>query len=303
MNEFRSQILGNAEKKPLLGTKQRRDRGGGGDLTAVKVTRQEARTTDTRGDDRHRLSGQTVAAILRGKRREVELINLSGGGAMIAGKLAAQLWERIDLDFGETGCIEAVVRWVKDGRIGLEFAHETKIDCSPDERIALLRDVIERSFPELGVTLHEPEGRIEEAVETPDPESRRAEQRHPLIWSGTVRFKNNEAPVRLRNISSRGALIQSDITIFADSTLQLDLGEAGAIAATVSWAVGDQAGLVFAEEFDLRKLSASRPQVAPVEWDAPTYLKNAAKDSPWEKGWGRASMEELATSLEGFLKR
>jgi hypothetical protein len=35
------------------------------------------------------------------------------------------------------------------GRIGLEFAHETRLECDPDLRDALLSDVIRRSFPDL----------------------------------------------------------------------------------------------------------------------------------------------------------
>jgi hypothetical protein len=305
VNEFREEIFGKCEQKPLLGTKQPR-RSSGGSLADLAVPRHEARTTDTRGDDRHRLSGETVSAIHRRKRHEVELINLSGGGAMVSGDLVPKLWDRIDLDFGETGRIETAVRWVKDGRIGLEFAHETHIDCSPEERSALLREVLQRCFADIGAPVHSVDHGAEEAPQASAPDSAddgRAESRHPLIWSGMIRLKGHEAEVRLRNISSRGALIESEITLFADTRLLLDLGKSGSLAATVAWAVGDQAGLLFDAEFDLQLLAASQPSVAPIEWDAPTYLRNAAKDSPWEQGWGRASLEELASSLEGFLKR
>lgn len=305
MNEFRAQMYGNAEKKPLFGKKRRRD-GSGGGLTDVAVPRQEARTIDTRSGDRHRLADQSIIAIHRRRRHEVELINLSGGGAMISAEFEPKLWDRVDLDFGETGRIEGAVRWVKNERIGLEFAHETQIDCSPEERVALLRDVIRRGFPDVEIADRPPaacdEAEPSEEAEEPG-EDGRLEPRHPLIWSGKVRLNHHEAEVRLRNVSSRGVQIQSEITFYPETRLLLDLGNAGSFAATVAWAVGDQAGLLFDNEFDMQSLAASTPRVAPFEWDAPSYLREAAKDSPWEESWGRVSIEELANSLEGFLKR
>ena len=80
---------------------------------------------------------------------EVDLINLSGGGAMIEADLNPRLWDRIDLYLGGGNPIECAVRWLRNGRIGLEFAHETQIDCSPEERDALLLEVIRRSFPDI----------------------------------------------------------------------------------------------------------------------------------------------------------
>lgn len=302
MNEFRSEVFG--EKKPLLGTKKPRRRNGGAELSDVAVRREESRKTDTRGDDRHRLVSRQIIVVHRRKRRKMELVNLSGGGAMIAGKLKPNLGERLELEFDEGARMEAVVRWLKEGRIGLEFAHETQIDCSPEQRSALFRQIIERSFPDLAIAplSIDAEPQAEEPEEN-GPESRRSEPRHPLIWSGTIRLFNRDVVVRLRNISSRGALIESDVTLSPDISLVLDLGGAGSIQAKVSWAMGDQAGLVFATEFDVVKLADSRPTAVPLEWDCPTYLRDAGKESPWEAVWGRVSMDELASSLEGYLKR
>jgi hypothetical protein len=292
VNEFRSQVFGERKDVPLFSAKNKRGHAASG-LTDLTVPRHEVRSQDMRDGDRHRLSDMSVTAIHQGRRRQVELINLSGGGAMIAGDLTPNLWDRIDLDFGKTGQIETAVRWVKAGRLGLEFAHETQIDCSAEARESLLCDVIERNFPDLQVTIPADSAPTEAAKDTADADSRRSELRHPLIWSATVNLNGHESTVRLRNISTHGALIESDMTLCADATLVLEIGGAGTIGATVSWAIGDQAGILFDTAFDLQKLAASRPDVAPA---AP------AVDGS-ETGWGRASINELANSLEGFLKR
>lgn len=134
------------------------------------------------------------------------------------------------------------------------------------------------------------------------PDLRRTDKRHPLIWSGTITIGGHEAVVRLRNISAHGALIESDITFSSGLGVKLDLGPSGSVAATVSWAMGDQAGLRFESEFDVMKLALAKPSVVPFEWDAPSYLREASKPSPWEGAWGRVSLEDLAQSLEGFIK-
>ena len=75
---------------------------------------------------------------------------------MIRADFTPRLWERVDLIFGEGAEIECAVRWIRDDRVGLEFAHETRIDCDPQARDALLREVIHRSFPD--VALRTPRG-------------------------------------------------------------------------------------------------------------------------------------------------
>jgi hypothetical protein len=295
VNEFRNRIVGGGEDKPLLGTNQRR---GAQSLTDVPVKRQESRTTDARSDDRHRIIGQQVIAIHRRKQHTAELINLSGGGAMIAADFTPNLWDRVQIDFGETGRTEAAVRWLKNGRIGLEFAHETQIDCPREQQAALLREVIEQSFPD-AINGHA-EAAPATSTEPEEPHYARSEMRHPLVWSGTLRLNGHQAEARLRNISSRGAQIESDITLYPDVAVVLDLGNSGSLLATVAWALGDQAGLLFDKEFDLSLLAATPPRVVPRDAKG---IPGETADEPWDKGWGRASLNELASSLEGFMKR
>src|SRR5690606_8315563 len=117
----------------------------------VEVPRSEHRTHDHRDNDRHRLLEERAMVRFRGAEHEVDLVNLSGGGAMIRCDLSPRLWERIDLIFAEGSEIECAVRWMRDDKVGLEFAHETRIECEPEVRDALLLEVIHRSFPDVGV--------------------------------------------------------------------------------------------------------------------------------------------------------
>lgn len=150
MHEFRSRVFGRSTRDDpqLLGTKQSRGASGDAGLHSVAVARQGGRTTDTRGGERHRLSEDGAELTHAGAVHHVQLVNLSVGGAMVEGEgFAPKLWDWVDLHLGDGGTIECAVRWIKGARIGLEFAHETQIDCPPEERYAVLRAAIQRSFP------------------------------------------------------------------------------------------------------------------------------------------------------------
>lgn len=313
MNSFRSAILsgkGLHPKNPLVNEKQARG-AESDDLASVEVPRGEGRSTNHRDDDRHRLDHETARARFEGEVHDVELVNLSGGGAMIRAAFAPRLWERLDLILAEGAEIECAVRWIRDDRVGLEFAHETRIDCDPEARDALLLEVIHRSFPDVELAPREdvvvplP---VEPAMQADDDDaianSRRTERRHPLVWMGEVFFSHNSEKVRLRNISEHGALIECPIPYPLGVEVLLDLGDAGQHFATVSWACADKAGLKFNNPFDLKLLGNVRPEVAPHLMTRPgPGLQTSDIDNPWADGWKRQSLDELRADLEGYLKR
>lgn len=300
MNTFRSSVLGGKKRavaNPLVTEKS----GGatdGDDLTSVGIARDAIRSTNHRDDDRHRLDQETAAIIVKGKMLDAELINLSGGGAMIRAAVKPRLWQRIDLVLGEGQPIECAVRWLRDDRIGLEFAHETQIDCAPEQRDALLLDVIRRSFPDTVAS----RPAVAAPVAAPVAASRRSAARHPLIWSGEILFNHDRTKVRLRNISATGALIDTPTELPAGADVLLTLGAAGEIFANVGWSRGGQAGLVFATPFDVYSLVAVRPEVAEQAYERPTHL-NPNANHAWAPEWERSALEELREELEGFMKR
>lgn len=308
MNSIREQIFGGerSERRSLLGTK--RKKGAGSGLTSVSIPREETRTSDSREGDRHRLTEEKVTLKIGRKGHKVELVNLSGGGAMIAGEIGAKIGDKAELHLGEGATLECAVRWIKNGRLGLEFAHETRIDCAPRERAHLLQQVIARSFPETHVEVAAPEAPDRPqpvAVEAPtDGSEHRGDFRHPLIWSGHIHYDFDSTPVRLRNISTTGALIECPVPLPVGAEPLLDLGEAGSIFARVSWACGDQVGLAFQTEFDLSELVKSRPDLTAPSWDAPSYLRQDQKagGTPWDDPWNRLSVRQLSEELEGYLR-
>ena len=306
MNMFRSSVRSGKRREtalPIQTDKRPRAVEGKG-LGRVAVPRDAVRTADHRDDDRHRLVEQTANVLYKGAVHVVELVNLSGGGAMVCADFTPTLWDRIDLLLGENGTIECAVRWIRGDRLGLEFAHETQVGGDAAARDTMLLDVLRTNFPDLPIApklrLDETGGSIPHDV---DP-SRRAEVRHPLIWSGTIHFDHDSVAVRLRNISPTGALVETPVSYAAGTEVYLDLGEAGQVFAYVSWALGDQIGLTFAAPFDIAELAKAKPEVAPYRWTSPEYLREAAGGtSPWAANWKRLSVDELKTTLESFLRR
>ena len=297
---IRAQIFGGAkaaEEPPLVSSKKPKGARGAA-LDSIAVSRGETRRANTRNEDRHRLSDEHVHVSHNEAVYDVQLVNLSGGGAMVEGDFNPALWDRVHLHLGDDGAIECAVRWIKADRIGLEFAHETQIDCPPGERAVLLREVIARSFPDVELEI------TPEPIQKSEPaDDKRRERRHPLIWRGTLHHDYQSTPVRLRNISSTGAQIESEAMLVVGSEPTFEIGDTSVVA-TVSWVVGDHAGLKFNQPFDLAQLARARPDIAPVKWERPAYLQpGAAADSPWAEQWSRASLGELREDLEGFLKR
>jgi hypothetical protein len=314
MNQLRQQILAGEkpERRSLLGTKRTKGADAETGLTSVQISREEHRTTHMRNGDRHRLPDQQVRIVHKRKRYTVQLVNLSGGGAMISGDLKPKLWDRVELHLGTDAKIECAVRWLKNGRIGLEFAHETRLDCSDEARAKLLQAVIDQNFSDLEVA--RPKRRMLDESGQKQTESEQAEsedlsddqrdnRRHPLIWSGVLHYDFATTPVRLRDISAGGALLECQAALPVGAEPLLDLGEAGTIFGTVAWMVGDHMGLKFHEPFDMQQLAHARPEVTPVNWEVPAYIKAPCTGSPWSDEWERMSIEELQEALDGFLKR
>ncbi len=93
--------------------------------------------------------------------------------------------------------------------------------------------------------------------------------RQSLIRTATLRCARDSVPVRLRNISAGGALLETERGIDPGARVWLELAGMPALAAEVRWSESGRLGLRFAEEFDLRKLAtASRA----------TALKHARTD-------------------------
>jgi diguanylate cyclase (GGDEF)-like protein/PAS domain S-box-containing protein len=103
--------------------------------------------------------------------------------------------------------------------------------------------------------------------------------RHRLIRNGRLIWQGRTLPVRLRNISTGGAMIECESELEPGIPVELDLSEAGILAAEVRWCQQGQIGLRFGEEFALGKLARTRrkgegPQALKADYPEP---RKAAK--------------------------
>jgi len=298
MNSFRDSITnGLAGSGPVMPAKKARGSDG---ATPLQIPRTVTRTHNQRGEHRDVLSAGEVRLTVGRRSYVVDLLNLSGGGAMISTNVPLTLWKQVHLELGEDGSVECAVRWIRDDRIGLEFAHETQVAGDTAKRDAMLLETIEQNFPEVAAAAPSAEPASKSASEA----QRRAGLRHPLIWSGEVHYDHETTNVRLRNVSETGAMVDCPKSIPEGAEILLDLGGAGQHFASVSWTRGDQLGLRFQRPFDIACLAQARPEVAPASWTRPAYLNAGQdKDTPWAEPWERLSLNQLKDELEGFLKR
>ena len=306
-NGFRASVL-RGEMPPLLVSKKDPKQEGSADLIGSVVPRSEVRRGDHRDDDRHRLIDQLAMLTFEGVKHTVEVVNLSAGGAMVRCSLEPRLWDMVELELGEGYALESAVRWLRDGCIGLEFAHETQLECTPDERAAVLLEVIQRSFPQQEVHLHRPEpvcSQSNDEDESVEELGDRDNRRHPLIWTGYIHSKNGTHPTRLRNVSVGGALVDVETYYSTGAEVMLDLGGAGKFIASIQWTCGGKAGLRFRQDFDLSCLANAKPDVTSNQWLKPSFLDEPLEDdsTPWHVKWQRSSIEQIRQDLEGFLKR
>lgn len=290
---IRSKIYGSSKpEEPMF--REKRPTGTRSDmLTSISVRREESRRANSRRKDRHRLTSEQAVLRHDGRDHVVELVNLSAGGAMVRNVPEMLLWDQVTLVLGEEGDLDCAVRWLKGDQAGLEFAHETRIDCDEESRDELLRAVIRKSFPDGDADpLAAPPP--PEDVEQEEPAGARTSKRHPLIWSGVIYHDYDVEPVRLRNISTTGALIQSSHPLPEGDTVYLELNGAGRHEATVRWTRAGQSGIAFTNAFDIRLLSQVRPEVARTE-----NSEAFGKQEPWAPGWCRSTVGELSRSLSG----
>ncbi|HEX8125688.1 MAG TPA: EAL domain-containing protein [Allosphingosinicella sp.] len=103
--------------------------------------------------------------------------------------------------------------------------------------------------------------------------------RHRLIRNGRLVWQGRTLPVRLRNISAGGAMIECDSALEPGTLVELDLSEAGTLAAEVRWCQQGQVGIHFGEEFALGKLARTQRKGGAPKMVKPEFLepRKAAK--------------------------
>lgn len=277
MHELRSTILsGEARQASLVArkAKAKSEGAGAGGLGKIAIKRQEARLTNQRLEDRLPGIVESTTMIFRRRRQDVAVVNVSSRGAMIRSEIDPRIGEKLDLLFDGKNRTKCLVRWVREGRIGLEFADETILWTSDRSSGPVFQ-------PE------KPEAPALHAVADREP-------RQKLLRAGTLYWSGISIPVRLRNISGHGARVESGRELCPGSEVELDLGEAGFQVAEVRWSKDGQVGLRFAQEFDIESLAPAQQPERPPEVLKPAYLETELQpDSPWAARFEKLSLTDL----------
>jgi diguanylate cyclase (GGDEF)-like protein len=126
--------------------------------------------------------------------------------------------------------------------------------------------------------------------------------RHSLIRMGTLRSGDSAFPVRLRNISGGGAMVDGDGTpLGTGAAVELALEDGLVIPGEVRWRDEERIGLAFAEAFDLRRIGRAKPAAAAAASPAvpslkmmrPAYLDDDGDTSPWAARTDRLTIRDV----------
>jgi len=293
MHEIRSSILSGEEKvsSPIARKGQPKQGGAGlGGLGRIAIRREETRVTDQRAEDR--LRDRVEQSIIHFRRRKyvVRVVNVSSRGAMIESDIEPRIGEAIDIQFTDDNRTSCVVRWIRQGRIGLEFVDEAIVwDCASLQAPAFQPRPAEEG----------PRAHLRSAEAASAPALARAVidrgPRQTLLRKGILYWGGISIPVRLRNISAGGAKVESGQDLQAGCEVELDLGDAGFQMAEVRWSKEGQIGLRFADDFDLDSLAPASTHSEPAaDMLKPAYLETELRaDSPWASRFERLSATDL----------
>lgn len=87
------------------------------------IPRSVKRMFDERSEERLDTESQTAVLSFRGRNHIVGVVNLSSSGAMLRFTGDAHIGESVSLQLLDRGTIAGQVRWLRDGRMGVFFAH------------------------------------------------------------------------------------------------------------------------------------------------------------------------------------
>ena len=87
--------------------------------------------------------------------------------------------------------------------------------------------------------------------------------RQGILKVASLQFNGMSMPVRVRNISIGGAMLECDRMLPLGSEVQLDLPGCGNLGAQVRWSEAKRMGIQFEDEFDLRRLAPGKAGTGP----------------------------------------
>lgn len=246
----------------------------GGSLAAIPVKRTASRTTNQREGDR--LPGIVAETVLtlRRKKHAARVVNLSSDGAMLEVEAEFGIGERVSIALGDGSEGKCIVRWIRDGRVGLEFdGYSLDLGRTAEGGLAFRRST-------------EDKRKIAERA-----------ARQSLVWRATLHHGHDSVPVRLANVSSTGALLEGVLAMEPGAAVLLDLAGVGMMPSTVRWCKGGSIGLHFDRHLDVSALAiCAREDGAPrkIDWLKPEYLMDERNpQSPHAGRWDKLTLADL----------
>ena len=123
MREFRTAIVRSdvtSGPSPVARKEKCRGQTDEQSLVDIAIPRTERRTTNHRAEDRFPGVVDRATLVFRGKKLPVRVVNVSGSGVMIESNIMPRIGEAVGLEFEGFDRLDAVVRWIRRGRIGLD---------------------------------------------------------------------------------------------------------------------------------------------------------------------------------------
>jgi hypothetical protein len=119
------------------------------------------------------------------------------------------------------------------------------------------------------------------------PSQNRKSRRSNVLMSASLELSGTSLPVKLRNLSADGALVQGDKLPVEGAAVQFRKGDLS-VAGIVAWVKGRQAGVSFAQKLNpeqlLRHVPVPRPRVTP-SFRRPGLRTSTDKDMGFGDAW------------------
>jgi hypothetical protein len=93
-------------------------------LAGHLIPRTQPRISEQRSERRHGDVAARAVIFFRGQEHLVPVVNVSARGTMVEATIAPRIGEHVIVQLDGCTRVHAFVRWVRDGRIGLNFGHE-----------------------------------------------------------------------------------------------------------------------------------------------------------------------------------
>ena len=105
------------------------------------------------------------------------------------------------------------------------------------------------------------------------------EPRHRLMRRAITVIDGNEVELRLRNISSMGALVECSAPVAPGTELAIDVIGVGPVRGIVRWAQAGKFGVQFEGQFDLARLAPKKETANPVTVLRPWYVERRERSA------------------------